>query len=774
MFKYFIKRLLFAVLALFILLVLVFFLMQAVPGYPITRENNDTDATYLQKVRDAGLLDNVFVQFWNFLSNLFTKGDFGLVYKTNGSVIEKMLVPIQYTLMIAGPAFVLSSIFGVLLGIVSAYYRGKWPDILINGIAVLFISIPSFIFALYLIKLAGVIGLPTQFIDPASGVSASKVLLSILTPILSMTLSSISIIIYYTRNELVEVFKQEYIKTALSKGFTFRKVVFKYAMRNAMIPIISILAPSFVTILSGSIIIEKFFNVPGTASVLVTAITDKEIYVVLFTTIFYSSIYFIIQIFVDFMFTVIDPRIILAEKSSASFSNRVKSKFQRGTKNFLFKNSNILTNNIISNKIRYKLMMNNADITSDQINDEENTDVKENLTSVNLYRDNYIAKDEIIMSKPIYDTKYQKISKNWFEKVDIFNMSFEQISGKPTSYITDLFKRFFKSKAATFFTGLLGLILLISIVVSVSTIHTINNPISLNVPASILAYLPPRIPWLGVSGITNMLVDADTFAAINALGIKGIYSSFEEISGQYQLYDFDPYLIPSLKNVTTFLGTDGLGRNWSTLLWYSTLQSLILATIVSFFSVVLGTIYGSISGSRAGRMTDVIMMRIVEILSGVPLILWILIFGLVFSDGNLSLPVVGLALILVSWMWPSVTARTYIIKYKDAEFVQAAKTLGASEFNILFFHMLPNIAGRLFVILVNLIPKIIFFEASLVFLGVRSTSDISLGTMIETSRLNPYPFLLIGPTLMIVLITLSSQIISNNLNDALDPKVSGK
>ncbi len=874
MFKYFCKRLLFAALALFVLLVLVFFLMQAVPGYPVQRESRDTDAQYLEKVRAAGLLDNVFVQFWRFFSGMFTGKKFGIVYSNNNDVLKTMLDPIKYTLIIAGPAFVLSSIIGVFFGAISAYYRGRWPDVLINAIAVLFISVPSFIFALYLIQLAGAIGLPTNFIPPGSegATSPGKVIASMITPILSMTLSSISIIVYYTRNELVEVFKQEYVKTALAKGYHFRTVVFKYAMRNALIPIVAILAPSFVTILSGSIIIEKFFNVPGTANQLVNGITKKETNIVVFSAVFYSSIYFLIQILADISYSFIDPRIVLAEKSSYGMTKKIKSFISRKYKkvlldknNFLNKNVSIATSpnnkqvdaehildvvkddfkskvdknqwqllyaiyskNSLSTKDIEKLAIPDATIQLDNLVKNKllimNSHKQQSVYAIN--QDAFIASSQetpknfwaklscklryryfapsllnvgledtisidqgALFSEPTVDevdsiatvsneeftNNYQQIEQEMFESVDIFALSHEQVSGKPTTYLKDLGRRFFKSKTATAFSIILGIIVLFSLISSLVNLNTLNNPIA-PIPSAIIAYLPPRIPWLGISGISDVIVDSDTFKAIyeysNQLGIQ-VYSSVNQLGSAYQLIGYNPYLFPGLQGVTSILGTDGLGRSWWALLWYSTLESLVLSIVVATCSVIIGTIYGAIAGSKAGKMSDVILMRIVEILSGVPLILWILIFGLIFSGGNLSLPVVGISLILVSWMWPSVTARTYIIKYKDAEFVQAAKTLGASDSRILFYHLLPNIAGRLMVVLVNMIPKVIFFEASLVFLGVRSPTDISLGSMIETARLNPYWFLLLGPTLMIVIITLSAQLISNHLNDSLDPKVSG-
>ncbi|MGL4947966.1 MAG: ABC transporter permease subunit [Mycoplasma sp.] len=758
MFKYFLKRLGFTAIALVILLLLVFFLMQAVPGYPIARGNQDSDADYLGKLQAAGLLDNVFVQLWNFITNLFTTGQFGQVYESSKTVYETMLDPIKYSLMIAGPAFILAAIIGILLGTVSAYYRGRWPDILINGISVLFVSVPSFIFALYLLQLAGVMGLPIQFVVPGEDADISKVVLSTVIPILSMVLSSVSTITYYTRNELVEVFKQDYIKVALAKGFTFNQVVWKYALRNAAIPIVASLLPAFLAILSGSIIIEKFFNVPGTAMILVNSIQEKQLYLVIFSAFFYGAIYFLLQIVVDMSYTVLDPRIRLGEKTANSPYKRFKAKLARSKKIQLAQNNDAFMN----------YFKNKHDVINDEV-EETTPDIFTLDKGVNAnlnYNKMIIQKDSI---------KINKIDKKSFDKVDIYSMSSEQISGKPTTYISDVVKRFFKSKSAIFFTALLGFVLLIATIIGLSSMGSLDSSITDLLPSSVVSYLPPRIPWLGISGIVPLMtLDANTFNALSAIYVDGLWGSAENVAGNWIITDFNPYVLPQLKNTTVFFGTDGLGRDWNNMLWYSTIKSFMFALIVAVPSVVIGTAYGAISGSNAGKWVDNVMMRFVEILSGVPLILWVIILGLAFSGGTVGMFTLGIALILVNWMGPAITARTYILKYKDAEFVQAAKTLGASQTRIIFSHMLPNISGRLFVRLVNIIPRIIFFEASLVFLGVKSASEISLGSMIETARDTNYTHLLLGPTLIMILLTLSSQIIANNLNDALDPRVSGE
>ncbi len=770
MLKYFFKRVAFAIVALLILLILVFFLMQAIPGYPIVRSNNDTDADYFLKLQNAGLLDSPFVQFGRFITEIFTKGRFGVNFSGSNSVIDTVLKPMQYTIMIAGPAFVLSTIIGISFGILSAYYRGKAPDIIINVIAVLFISAPSFIFALFLLKLSPFFGLPPAFILPgSSGSTMQDTLLSMVLPIISMVLSSISIIIYYTRNELVDVFQQEYIKTAMAKGLKFRDVVFKHALRNGMIPIISVLLPSFMMILSGSIIIERFFGIPGTSSILISSIQNKEIYLVLFITLFFSCIYFGLQILVDILYTIIDPRITLADKNSIGFTYYIKSywarlKVKKDVKNW--------TNLVDSTTSKLKLNFNKKNGISDYSNEDNLADI----SFMSSYKENYF--DSI---------KYESNSKNIreeieipdlvakdFKSVDIYkNDNSDQISGKPTRYVVDVARRFFRSKPATFFLAFLGVIIVCTIIIPLLNWNAINISAG-GLPSALLSNLPPRIPWLGITGITNIVLDNDTYNSLLQYDLNyNIWENAEFINGSWHITGYNPYNIPSLNNLIFIGGTDGQSRDWWALLWYSTAQSLTLSLIAATGGVILGTIYGSIAGTFAGRTTDTTMMRIVEILSGVPLIVWVMIFSLVVSDGTLNLFTIAFALILTGWMSPAVTTRTFIIKYKDSEFIQAAKTIGVSQTRIIFTHLIPNILGRLIVRFVNMIPAVIFFEASLVFLGLKGTDEMSLGVMIQNAFDTQYLHLLLFPTIMILLITLSSQIIANNLNDSLDPKIVG-
>lgn len=767
MLKYIFKRILFAILALFLLLVLVFFLMQAIPGYPLHKDQNWTDKQYYEQLQSLGLLENPIVQFFKFIGGIF-RGEFGQIYNSNGqTVVEHTLLPMKYTIMVAFPAFILSAIIGIGLGILSAYFRGRWVDNVINTIAVLFMAIPSFVFALYLIKLAGVIGLPVQFISPGNGTVAQQIK-SMIMPITAMTLSSISVILYYTRNELVDVFKQDYIKTALAKGISFGKVIFVHALRNALIPILAALLPSFIGILSGSIIIEKFFNIPGTSSILINAINNKEIYIVLFKILFYSGIYFLLQIILDISFSFIDPRIKLAESKNISFTTRIKSKIaQNNSKKqllntqynyFSFNNQSHEIKEVVSNEVQ---KTNFAFISKHDIQQASLLVPEETSTTPNYELPEFIA---------------SRINNNHFQFVKSNSYNNEQIVGKPSTYIKDVCKRFFKSKVAIVFTALLGIIILLSIIIPLATPNSTNIAIG-GLSSSIVDYLPPRIPFLGISGIIDKRVVSEPIYYLllelqNTYNIK-IFTSAVQQGSSWVLSNYNAYAIPALSNVFPLMGTDGLGRDWWNMMWYATAKSLIVSIIASAGAVVIGTIYGSVAGTFAGRTTDTVMMRIVEIISGVPLIIWVIIISMIVSGGTLDIFTIAFTLIITGWMGSAIISRTFILKYKDAEFVQAAQTLGASKFRIIFSHLIPNIIGRLLVVFVNKIPVIIFFETSLVFLGLKSSNEVSLGTMINTAWESIYPWLLIGPTLTLVLTTLSSIIISNHLNDSIDPRIIG-
>lgn len=328
--KYIIKRLLFAVLALFILMSIVFFLMAALPTIPITKVQGETNEAYQQKLMSIGWYDPTIIRYFKYWGKFFD-GSFGVVFQKEGTpLVTYFFQNIPNTLYIAFLAYILAIILGFFFGVVSAVYRGKWQDTLINVVSVVLISVPSFIIGILLLRLAGVIGLPQNFMNFDNPLfNFGTFIASSIMPILSLTFGLASTLTYYVRNELVEVLSQDYIKTAMSKGLTKTQIIFRHGLRNSLIPALSILGPSFLFVISGSIVIETIFGVKGIANMLFTSVVSNQFYVVMFQTFFISGLYFLINLSLDVIFTFIDPRIKLAESSQSSITNLIKSNVLR-------------------------------------------------------------------------------------------------------------------------------------------------------------------------------------------------------------------------------------------------------------------------------------------------------------------------------------------------------------------------------------------------------------------------------------------------------------
>lgn len=328
--RYILKRLVFAVIALFILMSLVFFLMAALPNAPIAKQPHETEAQYQAQLDAIGWNLPVIKRYAFYWSNFF-RGDFGQVFNKPGTTLTQYFFQnIPNTLYVASIAYVLSIMFGFTFGIIAAVYRGKWQDTLINIISVIFVSVPSFIVGILLLRLAGVLDLPqiflnfgTPYLDPGQFV------LSSIMPILSLTFGLASTLTYYVRNELVEVLTQDYIKTAMSKGLSKAEIILKHGIRNSLVPALAIMGPSFLSIITGSIVLETIFQVKGIATILYDSVIQNQFNVIMFQTFFISGLYFLIVLMVDILYTVVDPRIKLSESSQVSIMKMISSATQR-------------------------------------------------------------------------------------------------------------------------------------------------------------------------------------------------------------------------------------------------------------------------------------------------------------------------------------------------------------------------------------------------------------------------------------------------------------
>ncbi|MCR8613080.1 MAG: ABC transporter permease [Mycoplasma sp.] len=317
MFSYIIKRLLLTIVSLIALIIITYFLMGLLKGNPLDPSKYKTTAEYDKAVHDFGLDKSVAAQFASWFAGLF-RGDLGPIYNPAAAGVNKIqdlfFGPLKYTLLITSSAFILSTIIGVTLGIIAGYNNGKSWDIIINIFVIFFLAIPTFILAAFLLVIGPYMGLPAGFLDWAAygwGLSIRSMVL----PVIALTVTQIAVLTYYVRNEVITVLASEYIVNAQSKGLSTMQVFRKYVWRNLLVPIVTIVIPSFVALLAGSLIVEQFFAIPGSSTVITNAVRNKETNIVMFNVIFFGALAMLSQLIVDVSYVFIDPRI---KYSSAS------------------------------------------------------------------------------------------------------------------------------------------------------------------------------------------------------------------------------------------------------------------------------------------------------------------------------------------------------------------------------------------------------------------------------------------------------------------------
>lgn len=304
MLKYIFKRLAYIVIAMYLIVTATFFLMQLAPGSPFASERSFPPIIEEQLNAKYGLDNPWYVQYKDYLVSTLSF-DFGesMKYKgrsTNDIISESF--PISVALGIE--SMILAIGFGVLLGVISALYHNKFPDYMSTVIAILGISIPSFILA----------GLFQYYISFKAGwfpVSGWKGFKYTILPAAAIAVTHIGFIAKLTRSSMLEHTNSEYVKLARAKGIGKWTIVFKHSLRNALLPVVTYLGPLLAAVITGSFVIEQIFAIPGLGRHFVTSITNRDYTVIMGTTVFYSIILLFAVLIVDLLYSVIDPRIKL-------------------------------------------------------------------------------------------------------------------------------------------------------------------------------------------------------------------------------------------------------------------------------------------------------------------------------------------------------------------------------------------------------------------------------------------------------------------------------
>ena len=306
---YFIKRFIAMIITLWLIITGTFFLMHSVPGSPFNEERTTNEA--IQKNLEAyyHLDEPLLVQYGNYLSALLHL-DLGPSIKKSSQTVNEMLgrgFPVSFELGFY--TLILAIISGITLGIIAALRHNGVVDYLSMSIAVLGISIPNFVMATFLIEQLAV----NFAIFPVATWSSPK---HMVLPILALATGPMAIIARLTRSSMLEVLTQDYIRTAKAKGLSPVKIVFKHALRNALLPVVTVLGSLAASILTGTFVIEKIFAIPGMGKYFVDSINNRDFPVIMGTTVFYSAILILMLFLVDLAYGVLDPRIKLHKKEA--------------------------------------------------------------------------------------------------------------------------------------------------------------------------------------------------------------------------------------------------------------------------------------------------------------------------------------------------------------------------------------------------------------------------------------------------------------------------
>lgn len=316
--KYILKRLLYAVLTLWVLVTVTFFMMRLLPGDPFIGPKALPEATMQALKEKYGLDKPVISQYVQFLGNT-VKGDLGISTHYKGrSVNDIIAAAFPYSFDLGMRALIFAVIMGVLLGIFAARKRGTPWDTVSMLVAVIGVSVPSFIVGAVLqyclsLQLNEFLGnfWPGTKIFPVYGWDTE---MSKIIPAFALSLGSLATISRLMRTSMLDVFAQDYIKTAKAKGLNDKQIVWRHAVRNAIMPIITVLGPISATILTGAFVVENIFNIPGMGKFFVQSIQTSDYPLIAGTTLFYGAFLIIANLIVDIAYGLVDPRVKLGKE----------------------------------------------------------------------------------------------------------------------------------------------------------------------------------------------------------------------------------------------------------------------------------------------------------------------------------------------------------------------------------------------------------------------------------------------------------------------------
>lgn len=308
--KYIFKRLLMMFWVVLGISFIIFVIMNLTPGNPaqliLGQSASPEQIAKLEK--ELGLDSPFFVRYFNFIADA-VKGDFGKSYQTRLPVLQEILVRFPTTLRLASIAMFIAMSIGIPIGVISAVKQYSFIDASSMIAALLFASIPSFVLGLILML---VFSLNLRWF-PATGITSWK---GFILPAITLSTATMATLVRMTRSTMLEVIKQDYIRTSRAKGATEKSVILRHSLRNALLPIVTVIGVDFGYLLGGTVIIESVFAISGMGTLLINAIRMKDTPTVMATVMFVTLAYSFVNLVVDIAYAFIDPRIKSLYKGS--------------------------------------------------------------------------------------------------------------------------------------------------------------------------------------------------------------------------------------------------------------------------------------------------------------------------------------------------------------------------------------------------------------------------------------------------------------------------
>ena len=299
---YILKRVLLALLTIWIVITITFFVMHSVPGGPFMSEKAISKEAQAALEAKYGLDKPLFEQYTTYLEDIVTEFDFGPSLKQRGrTVIDIIMDGMRTSAKLGVIAAAMAAVIGIVAGATAALRRNTVLDKTIMVISTAFVSMPSFIMGTLLLLFFSVkLGLV-----PANGSTSAGLIL----PVITLSLSPMANITRLTRSSMLDVLGQDYIRTAKAKGVAGSKVIFGHALKNSLIPVLTYLGPMLAFIVTGSMVVEQIFAVPGIGRQFVSSIQNRDYTMIMGTTIFLASLIVILNLITDILYKVVDPRI---------------------------------------------------------------------------------------------------------------------------------------------------------------------------------------------------------------------------------------------------------------------------------------------------------------------------------------------------------------------------------------------------------------------------------------------------------------------------------